>query len=143
MMGVGAQLRSFVVFLHLRIKWKKLLKILEKLNQQKGSVVQRKNTIVQIFEDLLTRYYLLIVKIFVSEIDLIRVMTVYREKYKLSLLFVFCFTGDVMLTRIHHHVTGILSHGQGKAFKFTWTNKFPCDTNITMNCLLKVFEDLS
>lgn len=50
--------------------------------------------------------------------------------------------GDVMLTRIHHHVTAILSHGQGKAFKFTWTNKFPCDTNITMNCLLKVFEDL-
>lgn len=86
---MGAQLRSFVVFLHLRIKWKKLLKILEKLNQQKGSVVQRKNTIVQIFEDLLTRYYLLIVKIFVSEIDLIRVMTVYREKYKLSFLFVF------------------------------------------------------
>lgn len=55
MMGVGAQLRSFVVFLHLRIKWKKLLKILEKLNQQKGSVVQRKNMIVQIFEDLLNK----------------------------------------------------------------------------------------
>lgn len=51
--------------------------------------------------------------------------------------------GDVNLTRIHHHVTGILSHGQGKAFIFTWTDKFPSDTNITMNCLLKVFEDLS
>lgn len=96
---------------------------------------------IPVFEDLLNK--ILMVKIFSFEVDLIRVMTVYCEKYKLLILFVFVLQGDVNLTRIHHHVTGILSHGQGKAFIFTWTDKFPGDTNITMNCLLKVFEDLS
>lgn len=120
-----------------------MLKILEKLNQQKGSVVQRKNMIVQIFEDLLN-------KILSTYCQDICFRNWFDQSYdcipwKVQVItsVCFCFTGDVMLTRIHHHVTGILSHGQGKAFKFTWTNKFPCDTNITMNCLLQVFEDLS
>lgn len=119
-----------------------MLKILEKLNQQKGSVVQRKNMIVQIFEDLLNK----ILSIYCQDICFRNWFDQSYDcipwKVQVIISVCFCFTGDVMLTRIHHHVTGILSHGQGKAFKFTWTNKFPCDTNITMNCLLKVFEDL-
>ncbi|XP_062582881.1 uncharacterized protein LOC134244642 [Saccostrea cucullata] len=51
--------------------------------------------------------------------------------------------GDVSLTRVHHHVTGILAHGQGKSYVFTWTDKFSCDSNITMNCLLRVFDDIA
>lgn len=51
--------------------------------------------------------------------------------------------GDATLTRIHHHVTGVLEHGQRKPYLFTWTDKFACDTNITINCLLKVLEDVS
>ncbi|XP_062597809.1 uncharacterized protein LOC134259225 isoform X2 [Saccostrea cucullata] len=51
--------------------------------------------------------------------------------------------GDATLTRIHHHVTGVLAHGQKAASVFTWTDKFACDSNITINCLLKVLEDVS
>ncbi|XP_062581427.1 uncharacterized protein LOC134243211 [Saccostrea cucullata] len=51
--------------------------------------------------------------------------------------------GDATLTRVHHHVTGVLEHGQKKPYLFTWTDKFPCDANITINCLLKVLEDVS
>nr|XP_022290369.1 uncharacterized protein LOC111102007 [Crassostrea virginica] len=51
--------------------------------------------------------------------------------------------GDANLTRVHHHVTGVLAHGQKKAYAFTWTDKFHPDTNITINCLLHVLEDVA
>ena len=51
--------------------------------------------------------------------------------------------GDANLTRIHHHVTGVLNHGQRKSYAFTWTDKFHPDTNITISCQLPVLEDAS
>ncbi|XP_055998549.1 uncharacterized protein LOC125678464 [Ostrea edulis] len=51
--------------------------------------------------------------------------------------------GDANLTRLHHHVTGVLAHGQKKSYIFTWTDKFGMDCNITINCLLEVLNDIS
>ena len=45
------------------------------------------------------------------------------------------------------HITGVISHGHpqpgGKIFKFLDLNQYPHDSNLTINCLLRVLHDLS
>ena len=48
---------------------------------------------------------------------------------------------ETSLAHIHHHVTGVLNHGMDKAHIFTWTDEFPSDCNITLNCLMNVLDD--
>ncbi|KAJ8304009.1 hypothetical protein KUTeg_017592 [Tegillarca granosa] len=50
---------------------------------------------------------------------------------------------QILKQTLHHHVTGVLNHGFGKSYVFTWTDKFPCDANVTINCLLNVFDDVA
>ncbi|XP_076106142.1 uncharacterized protein LOC143074678 [Mytilus galloprovincialis] len=47
---------------------------------------------------------------------------------------------DSAYAGVHHHVTGALCHGFGLDFGFTWTDRFHPDSNVTLNCLLKVLH---
>lgn len=53
------------------------------------------------------------------------------------------FQGDGGLTRLHHHVTGVLSHSRKKSYAFTWTDKFVSNCNVTLNCMMAVLEDIA
>ncbi|XP_062572270.1 uncharacterized protein LOC134234233 [Saccostrea cucullata] len=48
---------------------------------------------------------------------------------------------DANLTRVNHHVTGVLSHGHKNAFVYTWTDKF--GSTATSSSILKVLEDVA
>ncbi|KAI8489926.1 hypothetical protein Bbelb_322870 [Branchiostoma belcheri] len=41
------------------------------------------------------------------------------------------------------HLTGVLAHGQNRAFIYGWTPKFHMDTNITVNVLVGVLQELA
>ncbi|XP_078574037.1 uncharacterized protein LOC144860600 [Branchiostoma floridae x Branchiostoma japonicum] len=47
------------------------------------------------------------------------------------------------LKPLKFHLTGVLAHGQKKSFIYAWTPKFHMDTNITVNVLISVLQDLS
>ena len=46
------------------------------------------------------------------------------------------------LTKIQHHVTGVKVHSSNRTNIFTWTDLFHSDSNITMNCLVHVLEEI-
>ncbi|CAC5374651.1 unnamed protein product [Mytilus coruscus] len=50
---------------------------------------------------------------------------------------------DNSLTKLHHHLTGVLCHGLQKSYAFTWTDQFASNCNITLNCLMTVLDDVA
>lgn len=53
------------------------------------------------------------------------------------------FQSETGLTHIHHHVTGVLSHGIRRSYAYTWTDEFPSNCNITLNCLMLALKDVA
>ncbi|XP_076090729.1 uncharacterized protein LOC143062813 isoform X2 [Mytilus galloprovincialis] len=57
--------------------------------------------------------------------------------------FPFVSKADNSLTKLHHHVTGVLCHSLQKAYAFTWTDQFASNCNVTLNCLMTVLDDVA
>lgn len=51
------------------------------------------------------------------------------------------FKSETGLAHIHHHLTGVLSHGTKKSYVYTWTDLFSSDCNVTLNSLMLVLTE--
>lgn len=50
------------------------------------------------------------------------------------------FKSETGLAHIHHHLTGVLSHGTKKSYVYTWTDLFSSDCNVTLNSLIPTMD---
>lgn len=70
-------------------------------------------------------------------------MPIRKTKCENNLIFYFFLQADNSLTKLHHHVTGVLCHSLQKAYAFTWTDQFSSNCNVTLNCLMTVLDDVA
>ncbi|CAG2253456.1 unnamed protein product [Mytilus edulis] len=51
---------------------------------------------------------------------------------------------DCKLSKMHHHLTGVLCNsGVLHPYAFTWTDQFAPDADVTINCFMRVLDDIS
>lgn len=69
-------------------------------------------------------------------------MTLFSRIVALAFLKYFILQADAHLTKIQHHITGVKVHSSDRNFIFTWTDLFHPNSNITMNCLVHVLDEV-